>query len=83
MAQRLHFQNSNEVGVFAMLSNAYCLCTLGTSENFVRASARACFAVDACVSVACSDSGRVCGAVASLLAATPFPLDLCVLELRV
>lgn len=37
MAQRLHFQNSNEVGVFAMLSNAYCLCTLGTSENFVRA----------------------------------------------
>ena len=37
MAQRLHFQNSNEVGVFAMLSNAYCLTAVGTSENFVRA----------------------------------------------
>jgi len=34
MAQRLHFQNSNEVGVFAMLSNAYCLTAVGTSENF-------------------------------------------------
>lgn len=34
MAQRLHFQNSSEVGVFATLTNAYCLCALGASENF-------------------------------------------------
>jgi hypothetical protein len=37
MALRLHFENSNEIGVFAMLTNAYCLCAVGTSENFVRA----------------------------------------------
>jgi hypothetical protein len=34
MAQRLHFENSNEVGVFSMLTNAYCLTAIGTSENF-------------------------------------------------
>ena len=34
MAQRVHFENSNEVGVFAMLTNAYCLTAIGTSENF-------------------------------------------------
>ena len=34
MAQRLHFENSNEVGVFANLTNAYCLVAIGASENF-------------------------------------------------
>lgn len=27
-------QNSNEVGVFAKLTNAYCLVALGAAENF-------------------------------------------------
>lgn len=34
MALRLHFQNSSEVGVFATLTNAYCLTAVGASENF-------------------------------------------------
>ena len=46
MAQRLHFENSNEVGVFAMLTNAYCLCAVGTSENFVRTPALAALALE-------------------------------------
>ncbi|CAG9467113.1 unnamed protein product [Pedinophyceae sp. YPF-701] len=34
MATRCQFENSNEVGVFAKLTNAYCLVALGGSENF-------------------------------------------------
>jgi len=34
MAQRCQFENSNEVGVFANLTNAYCLVAVGGSENF-------------------------------------------------
>lgn len=34
MATRLSFENSNEVGVFAALTNAYCLTGIGGSENF-------------------------------------------------
>ena len=34
MAQRAHFENSNEVGVFAKLTNSYCLVAMGGSENF-------------------------------------------------
>ena len=30
------FENSNEIGVFANLTNAYCLVALGASENFYR-----------------------------------------------
>lgn len=34
MATRCQFENSNEVGVFAKLTNAYALVALGGSENF-------------------------------------------------
>jgi translation initiation factor 6 len=34
MAQRAQFENSNEVGVFAKLTNSYCICALGGSQNF-------------------------------------------------
>jgi translation initiation factor 6 len=34
MATRCQFENSNEIGVFAKLTNAYCLVALGGSENF-------------------------------------------------
>lgn len=34
MATRCQFENSNEVGVFAKLTNAYCLVGLGGAENF-------------------------------------------------
>ena len=36
MAIRAQFENSNEVGVFAKLTNAYCLVGIGASENFYR-----------------------------------------------
>jgi len=31
---RMQFENSNEVGVFARLTNAYCIVALSSSENF-------------------------------------------------
>merc|ERR1712195_228876 len=34
MATRCSFENSNEVGVFAKLTNKYCLVSHGGSENF-------------------------------------------------
>jgi len=34
MATRAQYENSNEVGVFAKLTNAYCLVAVGGSENF-------------------------------------------------
>jgi hypothetical protein len=34
MATRCQFENSNDVGVFAKLTNAYCLVALGGAENF-------------------------------------------------
>ena len=34
MANRCNFENSNEIGVFAKLTNTYCLCSTGGSENF-------------------------------------------------
>jgi len=34
MATRTSFENSNEVGVFAALTNSYCLTGIGGSENF-------------------------------------------------
>ena len=34
MATRLVFENSNEIGCFATLTNSYCLVAQGTSENF-------------------------------------------------
>merc|ERR1712169_136939 len=34
MAVRAQFENSNEVGVFANLTNSYCLVAIGASENF-------------------------------------------------
>ena len=36
MAVRAQFENSNEVGVFSMLTNSYCLVAVGGSENFYR-----------------------------------------------
>jgi translation initiation factor 6 len=34
MANRTNFENSNEIGCFAMLTNSYCLVATGGSENF-------------------------------------------------
>lgn len=34
MAARHQFENSNEIGVFAALTNSYCLAAIGGSENF-------------------------------------------------
>jgi translation initiation factor 6 len=34
MATRHQFENSNEIGVFASLTNSYCLTAIGGSENF-------------------------------------------------
>ncbi len=34
MAVRCQFENSNDVGVFSMLTNKYCLVAVGGSENF-------------------------------------------------
>lgn len=34
MAMRLKYENSNDIGVFAKLTNAYCLTAIGSSENF-------------------------------------------------
>lgn len=36
MATRVAFENSNDIGVFAKLTNGYCLTALGASENFYR-----------------------------------------------
>ena len=36
MAVRAQFENSNEIGVFAKLTNAYCLAAIGASETFYR-----------------------------------------------
>ena len=35
MAERIHFENSNEIGCFAKLTNKYCICASGGSENFI------------------------------------------------
>lgn len=34
MATRACYENSNEIGVFSKLTNAYCLVAIGGSENF-------------------------------------------------
>ena len=34
MATRTNFENSNEIGCFAKLTNSYCLVSSGGSENF-------------------------------------------------
>ncbi|RKO95084.1 mechanism of Eif6s anti-association activity, partial [Caulochytrium protostelioides] len=34
MAVRAQFENSNDIGVFAKLTNSYCLVAIGGSENF-------------------------------------------------
>ena len=34
MAVRTQFESSNDIGVFARLTNAYCLVGVGGSENF-------------------------------------------------
>ena len=34
MATRCQFENANDIGVFAKLTNAYCMVALGGSENF-------------------------------------------------
>ena len=34
MATRAQFENSNDIGVFSKLTNAYCLVAIGGSENF-------------------------------------------------
>jgi translation initiation factor 6 len=34
MASRIQFENSNDIGVFSKLTSAYCLVSIGGSENF-------------------------------------------------
>jgi len=34
MAHRTNFENSNEIGCFAKLTNSYCIVATGGSENF-------------------------------------------------
>jgi translation initiation factor 6 len=34
MATRAQFENSNEIGVFSMITNSYALVAIGGSENF-------------------------------------------------
>ena len=34
MANRCNFENSNEIGCFAKLTNSYCMVSTGGSENF-------------------------------------------------
>ncbi len=34
MAVRTQFESSNDIGVFARITNAYCLVGIGGSENF-------------------------------------------------
>lgn len=34
MALRTQFENSNDIGVFSLLTNTYCLVAIGASENF-------------------------------------------------
>jgi translation initiation factor 6 len=34
MAERNHFENSNEIGCFTRLTNSFCICSSGASENF-------------------------------------------------
>lgn len=34
MAFRVQFENHNDIGVFARLTNSYCLVSLGGTENF-------------------------------------------------
>ena len=34
MAQRAQYENSNDIGVFAKMTNSYCLTGLGGSQNF-------------------------------------------------
>ena len=34
MANRTNFENSNEIGCFAKLTNSYCIVASGGSENF-------------------------------------------------
>ena len=36
MAVRVQYEGNNEVGVFAKLTNAYCLVAIGGSQNFYR-----------------------------------------------
>ena len=36
MALRTNFENSNEVGVFAKLTNKYAVVGIGANENFYR-----------------------------------------------
>lgn len=36
MRAGLKFENNNDIGVFAKLTNAYCLTAVGSSENFNR-----------------------------------------------
>lgn len=34
MAQRVQYESSSDVGVFATLTNSYCLTAMGGSQNF-------------------------------------------------
>lgn len=81
MASRCGFENSNDVGVFANLTNAYCITALGAAENFYGEGALGGGAVAAAPqgmaafrSNGCSPSAyAVCLAAALPTAALPTP----------
>ena len=54
MSVRAQYEGSNDVGVFATLTNSYCLTALGAAENFHRCVLCVCVFVCVCVCV------RVC-----------------------
>jgi len=46
MAFRAQFEKNNEIGVFAKLTNSYCLVGIGGSENFYRLPPFVSFAIE-------------------------------------
>jgi len=63
MAARVNFENSSEVGVFAKLTNTYCLVASGGSENFYSDFEQALSAhipVVPCSIAQCKIIGRMC-----------------------
>ena len=60
MATRVSFENSNDIGVFAKLTNAYCLCAVGAAENFYRSYEMICVLLERCTSQAVSHNKHAC-----------------------
>ena len=69
MTTRVAFESSNEVGVFAKLTNSYCITAVGSSENFYSV-----FDAELGHSIKCI-SGTIAGTriVGRMTAGTPLP----------